>query len=239
MEQDNFSANISEGILVDSIKELVDKSIQQALGSAMSCINDNINKSVALAISKNKQAPERTQPSTPSDKFWSADDSTTKRPGKSTRKRNNTDYDDSLTKNMARESTHNRDNRPSYSGAPKRSRPSGPEEESDKRAQSSSRRNKPDSFVDYTSDDLSNVSFPSDTGDTYDSGSDNFDGVDKETPDTDNTNRVILDTQGIPFFTPDQIKHPRSGDWAPLPQIAQYVASLINRPLDRPDRKQT
>ncbi|XP_056400022.1 uncharacterized protein LOC130294360 [Hyla sarda] len=97
------------------------------------------------------------------------------------------------------------------------------------------RRSKPNSF-DTSEEDSAEEESGEPEG--TDSGSENEAGLQADFPSTDPGVPVetILDTLGQPFFHPEAIIHPRSGDWAPLPQVAAYIEYWTRRTLDRVNR---
>ncbi|XP_056389773.1 uncharacterized protein LOC130283973 [Hyla sarda] len=114
-------------------------------------------------------------------------------------------------------------------------RPLGLRELHEKRHRSA-RRNKPDSYVDSSDEDSSGSSSESDDFNSNpnieDAGDTAFDT--DANPVTQGT--VILDSLGEPLFHPDSISHPRSGEWSPLPHVTQYVELWARKSLDRASR---
>ncbi|KAM8945686.1 uncharacterized protein RCH25_049004 [Pelodytes ibericus] len=49
---------------------------------------------------------------------------------------------------------------------------------------------------------------------------------------------VPIDPKGEPLFSPEDLQHPRSLEWAPTAHIAEYIASRVRKPLDRATRNQ-
>ncbi|XP_040204919.1 uncharacterized protein LOC120936540 [Rana temporaria] len=47
---------------------------------------------------------------------------------------------------------------------------------------------------------------------------------------------ILLDSLGEPFFDPNAISHPRSGEWTPLPEVNQYIELWARKSLDRVSR---
>ncbi|XP_040208083.1 uncharacterized protein LOC120939790 [Rana temporaria] len=120
---------------------------------------------------------------------------------------------------------------------PDSDRPLGLRELEDKRHRSA-RRVKSDSYIDSSEEDSQSISEGHESDD-YESEVNGRDAGDKAldsnaTPVTQG--EVILDALGEPFFHPDAISHPRSGEWSPLPQVAQYVELWARKALDRPAR---
>ncbi|XP_056410408.1 uncharacterized protein LOC130344431 [Hyla sarda] len=101
----------------------------------------------------------------------------------------------------------------------------------------SARRAKPDSYVDSSTEDSSGSSNESED---YESNPNIEEDAGDTALDTDanpaTQGKVILDALGEPLFHPDAISHPRSGDWSPLPHVAQYVELWARKSLDRSSR---
>ncbi|XP_040181002.1 uncharacterized protein LOC120914355 [Rana temporaria] len=99
-----------------------------------------------------------------------------------------------------------------------------------------SRRAKPDSYIDSSEDDSADPSQGLDVSDTEsyveDAGATALDTA--ANPATQD--QVLLDALGEPFFHPDAITHPRSGEWTPLPHVAEYVELWARKSLDRTAR---
>ncbi|XP_056402101.1 uncharacterized protein LOC130295417 isoform X2 [Hyla sarda] len=113
-------------------------------------------------------------------------------------------------------------------------RPLGLKENNHKRHKSTNRA-KPNSF-DTSNDESSEAS---EVAETTDSESDTEEaGFMAENSDAtpDIPSETLLDSLGQPFFSPEAITHPRSGDWAPLPQVADYIEFWTRRSLDRANR---
>ncbi|XP_056388255.1 uncharacterized protein LOC130283090 [Hyla sarda] len=101
----------------------------------------------------------------------------------------------------------------------------------------SAKRTKPDSYVDSSTEDSSGSSNESED---YESDPNIEQDAGDTALDTDANpamqGNVILDSLGEPLFHPDAISHPRSGDWSPLPHVAQYVELWACKSLDRSSR---
>ncbi|XP_056388928.1 uncharacterized protein LOC130283441 [Hyla sarda] len=101
----------------------------------------------------------------------------------------------------------------------------------------SAKRTKPDSYVDSSTEDSSGSSNESED---YESDPNIEQDAWDTALDTDanpaTQGNVILDSLGEPLFHPDAISHPRSGDWSPLPHVAQYIELWARKSLDRSSR---
>ncbi|XP_056416230.1 uncharacterized protein LOC130357556 [Hyla sarda] len=219
------------------LQQMVSTSVQSALASAMSSVNDSISKYVSMALSRQHREGPASSDTPLVASHIQSQASSLLRPGKSDRKRRYcSDLDTHLT------------NTPTIGGGSKLTKTSVPPEDTTVSAQNptdgddmpggtsrSSRRNKPDSFVedsDGTSD--------SGDDDLYEFEDEDLEGNASRSPPHSSADtsapRAILDSMGIPFFSPENIKHPRSGEWTPMSQVADYVSAWLRKSLDSRNR---
>ncbi|XP_056423757.1 uncharacterized protein LOC130362773 [Hyla sarda] len=219
------------------LQQMVSTSVQSALASAMSSVNDSISKSVSMALSRQHREGPASSDTPLVASHIQSQASSLLRPGKSDRKRRYcSDLDTHLT------------NTPTIGGGSKLTKTSVPPEDTNVSAQNptdgddmpsgtsrSSRRNKPDSFVE-DSDGTSN----SGDDDLYELEDEDLEGNASRSPPHSSADTsapgAILDSMGIPFFSPENIKHPRSGEWTPMSQVADYVSAWLRKSLDGRNR---
>ncbi|XP_056407601.1 uncharacterized protein LOC130301433 [Hyla sarda] len=226
----------------NSMQSMVDLSVRNAMAS----IPEIVAQSMALFMSHDKyQQPPKAGPSTPSDHFWSAEDSTSNlargwgKSGKATHKRPmpTTGPSKSYKKpKVVKDQVPSSAVTKSRHTDAKKSHPipSTREEKHDNRVKRVSRREKPDSY--NTSPDQSS----SEEGEIseYASDSEYEDISDNEEPTMaiEDPKAVIMDSAGIPYFDPSLLKHPRSGEWDPHPQVTQFLTLWVRKPIDRATR---
>ncbi|XP_056391859.1 uncharacterized protein LOC130284924 [Hyla sarda] len=236
------TAHNTDSMSAAEIHQLVNNSIKSALTSAMAVMNDNISKSISLAVSQSRNDTAVVSAGPPSTATVPSPVSEPQKSGKSERKRHHcSDAMTSPTPLLTVGDGQNISGGPSHSGANPKSglRPSSREDDYDVRATRSAKRSKPDSYIDESeveSEADYEVSLPSSIeGDEEEVG--DMEECDPTGSATATGNpHAILDSLGVPFFDPDDIKHPRSGEWSPLPQVAKYVEAWLRKPLDRSNR---
>ncbi|XP_056385340.1 uncharacterized protein LOC130281768 [Hyla sarda] len=234
-DQDRMSA--------EQIQQLVHRSVHTALAAAMTTVNDTITRSVSMAISQSRQdapIPPALVLAGPSEQTHP---SGSLRPGKSARKSHHcTDTATSAMLPTPLSGGHSlaADPLPEGSNPFTGKRPSAREEVDTNRVKRSAKRIKPDSYVDRSDSESESVSDDSEHS-AFDSGEDDGCDEDEVQPSGSSHNddvsvNAVLDSQGVPFFDPEAIKHPRSGEWTPIPQVAKYIEAWLRKPLDRGNR---
>ncbi|XP_053310524.1 uncharacterized protein LOC128472636 [Spea bombifrons] len=240
---------VTEEHIHSLVEKSVNKSVQAAIRSAMSTMQDTISKSVTLAIAQAtpRESPQKI-PSTPSELFWSAEDSTTamakgiKKSSKCSQKRHFCYTDTSspkhkklMSKKEDQVKSHSSHIKASSSAGVQKSHllPSAREEEIYKRAIKVPCRLEPD--LNETS---SNESFLEESDSSYiDENSDCEEVSDKDVNNMPiDDDATILDSTGEPYFDPGHIKHPRSGEWVPHPQVAKFLSLWMRKPLEKSAR---
>ncbi|XP_056374397.1 uncharacterized protein LOC130272573 [Hyla sarda] len=226
----------------NAIQSMVNLSVQ----NTMSSIPEIVAQSVALVMSHpNYQKSPKAGPSTPSDQFWSAEDSTSKlakgwgKSGKASHKRPMPTTGPSKSYKKSRVTKDQvpcpATTKSRYTDAKKSHPiPSTREEKHDSRVKRASRREKPDSY--NTSPDQSS----SEEGEISEGYSDSeYEDIseNEESPvTTEIPKSVIMDSAGTPYFDPSLLKHPRSGEWEPQPQVSQFLNLWVRKPIDKATR---
>ncbi|KAM4807615.1 LOW QUALITY PROTEIN: uncharacterized protein WCC33_005133 [Rhinophrynus dorsalis] len=103
------------------------------------------------------------------------------------------------------------------------------------------RRLQPDSYYSSSTEESSDEDWApsyeeeddSDVSPSKKRKSSNADSIDS--PST-STTPTLLDARGDPMFDPEGIKHPRSSDWTPRPNVAQYLETWVRKPISRATR---
>ncbi|XP_056417465.1 uncharacterized protein LOC130358347 [Hyla sarda] len=235
-------AHMPDSMSAAEIQQLVHQSIHSALTSAMAVMNENISKSVSLAVSQSRHEALMACTDLPSMAPVPISVPEHQKSGKSDRKRHYcSEQMTSPTTQLTVGDSQKISGGPSHVGTNPKSglRPSTREEEHDLQAIRSAKRTKPDTYVDESeveSEADYELSIPSsgasEEGEVGDEANCDPSG---SSATTDNPH-AILDSLGVPFFDPDDIKHPRSGEWSPLPQVAKYVEAWLRKLLDRGNR---
>ncbi|XP_056402122.1 uncharacterized protein LOC130295423 [Hyla sarda] len=212
-----------------------DPSLDAPLYLTAAQIQDLINKSVQAAMSSVLPPKSSQHPAHTSQKPSCSGEPPYKK-GKASQKRNHTIMvSDSPAGevNCMHQAVPEPACRPTL--PPDSNRPLGPGELR-KQGQRSARRTKPDSFVDSTDEESSAESEVADANESDDAIEDSGHMAIPEDANPVPQGDIVLDSRGEPFFDPEAITHPRSGDWAPTPEVSQYIEHWARRSVDKANR---
>ncbi|XP_056425874.1 uncharacterized protein LOC130367476 [Hyla sarda] len=223
----------------DLLQQLT-KSMHSAIASAMSAVNANISRSVSLALATPRQEETTVISVPPSVPHASAQVPSLLRPGKSSRKRRH--CLDILTRPVALSTEGDGDSHSKTSVPPEEKhvaviRPPAHGDYINSRASHVSKRVKPNSFVELSEDDSDMTSDHQGTDWSEDDESLEEEAGPSSAPAPQaEPSGTPVDSLGVPFFNPDDITHPRSGEWTPSPQVSKYIETWLRRSLDRANR---
>ncbi|XP_056400317.1 uncharacterized protein LOC130362153 [Hyla sarda] len=240
-----MEASNPETMSNDQIQLLVDhsvsRSVHSAVNNAMAAMQESLVKSVAMAISQTSAHKEHQ----------------TQQAKKCSAKRRHVSHDNLLANKQRKIVTSARGlqtnaDLPSTSNHEHDAEKSHPipstrEENSNKRVTFASDTVNPSDYYEINEgDDTVLYEDENDMADNYSELSDvedpsyvpeNNEGVDIYFDSSNNfSESTILDGQGLPFFDPSQIVHPRSGEWTPNPEIEEFISYWIRKSLDSKDR---
>ncbi|XP_056375621.1 uncharacterized protein LOC130273222 isoform X1 [Hyla sarda] len=237
------SANI-EANNNDHLQNLVDnsvaRSVQSAMLSAVTVLQDSIQKSISLALAH----PSTSNPKTPGDLYFTPETSVADLakgfnvPKKATSKKRHThDGTAPPPKKQCKGGRQDKlKDRPIIGhdkcASKPHTLPSAQEEVSVNRAHKTAKRNKPNSFTEPNSDDSSD----SQAEEIVDS----FDYLSQESgeinDDPDYQEDDPLEESDLSSFDPALIQHPRSGEWLPNPIVAKFLSIRVNKSMDKVTR---
>ncbi|XP_056422373.1 uncharacterized protein LOC130362240 [Hyla sarda] len=240
--QEKSSTKDLKSMTLDEIQSLVNESVSRSVQRAMTTLQETIARSVALAI--DQAMPQQS----PLDQFWSAEDTAHSSKGckptdKSIKKRHI--ILDDYTPSKLRKLHKKRESEVYFEGSQQacsddigvtlsHPEPSAREEVNGDGVRTASNRVKADSYME-SSNDFSTIDYEdSDPEDSVHS-QDICEDSDTVSPNPVNQD-IILDSNGIPYFDPSQIKPLSSGERVPHPQILKYLNLWIRKGLDKTAR---
>ncbi|XP_056420670.1 uncharacterized protein LOC130361553 [Hyla sarda] len=234
-----------QSMIDESVARSVHSAVHSAVQSAVTVLQDSVSKSISMALSHPGPSP-LARPCTPSDQYWSPVDSVSKLakgfhiPKKATGKRHHLEDGNApfkkISKGTSQEPKKSKfiDLSQPTSAVQRHAIPSAQEEDSSNRAQKAAMRRKPDSFIEVDSGDSSDSQ---EDGDEVSHQDDHFSEESGEVIDDDEAqDNVTFPDNDQSYFDPALIRHPRSGEWLPTPEIAKFISTRTFKSLDKNTR---
>ncbi|XP_056384124.1 uncharacterized protein LOC130277475 [Hyla sarda] len=206
----------------------------------MSAVNANISRSVSLALAQPRQEESAMAADPLSTSHAPSQAPSLLRPGKSGRKRRHcTDiliHPAGLPADV--DGVKHKTSVPPEDNNASRARPPAHGDYVSGRASRSSKRVKPNSFVDESEDESDVMSEHLDTDVSEEDKDFDEEAGPSSAPvsKTEPPSGGPVDSLGVPFFSPDDITHPRSGEWTPSPQVSNYIETWLRKSMDRANR---